>query len=455
MFINMPTKLSARFNKTLLVAIFSALLPSIAAAESLLELYTLALANDHNLKNQQALFEESRDIVNIERSATLPQINGQASYETSNTEASYNQDSSADALGFTISLEQSLLSFRNRHLIERGKIDEQVAALQLASAEQSLVLRTAEAYFNVLNAFEQLRSAQTEQDVIAKRLEQVQERFDVGLIPINDVLEAQADLDTALADTLAADANLGIERENLASITGRYTQTIAPLQAGFIAPAPLPNNRTAWIEQALKGSLNLKISALEIEAANASYKATRHNDSLSIDGSASYNRAQDLQSDGSSNTTSLGVTLSVPLYAGGRYSAQKRQSAQQVIQAQERLRLAQRETVRDARSLFLSLKSSQALLKARQQVIASSQSALEASQAGYDAGIRDIIDVINAQTNAFQAQRNYSTALYQYLVDSLSLKATAGLLSIADLESLDNVLDKSAPLRLGDFSVVN
>ena len=145
----------------------------------------------------------------------------------------------------------------------------------------------------------------------------------------------------------------------------------------------------------------------------------------------------------------------MPLYAGGRFNALKRQSAEQIIQAQEQLRMAQRNTTRETRSLFLSLKSSQALLRARQQVIVSSQSALDASQAGYDAGIRDIIDVNNAQKNAFQAQRNYSTALYQYLVDSLRLKAAAGLLTVADLEALDKALDKNAVLTLSDFSVVN
>lgn len=451
----MLTNFKQRFKKVLLVTALSAALAPVAHSESLIEMYELALANDPSLKTQQAVFEASRDIVNIERSATLPQIDGGASYDTSHADKTFNQDNTSDTLGFSISLRQSIVNFQNRYLIERGQIDEQIAATELAAAEQSLLLRTASAYFDVLNAFDQLRSAQTEQNLLANRLEQVQERFDVGLIPVNDVLEAQANYDTAVAETLAADASLGVQRENLASITGRYTQTIVPLNTDFTAPAPAPNNREAWIEQALKGNLDLKAKALAIDAANFSHKATRNNDSPTLNGTASFSHDQDLQADEDSDASRFGLQLSIPLYAGGRYSAQKRQSAQQIIQAQEQLRLAQRDTTREARSLFLSLKSSQALLKARQQVIASSQSALDASQAGYDAGIRDIIDVNNAQKNAFQAQRNYSTALYSYLVDSLSLKAVAGLLTVTDLEALDKALDKNAILTLSDFSVVN
>lgn len=451
----MLTNFKQMFKTSLMLTSSVLALSSTAYSESLLEVYQKALANDPELKSQQAAFAASQDIVNIQQSVNRPQVNGEASYGSTNTTTSYNADSSTDGLDFSLSISQSLLNFQNRYLIEGAQISEQIAAVELASAEQSLILRSAEAYFNVLNAFDQLRSAQTEQELLENRLEQVQERFDVGLIPINDVLEAQANFDTAIAATLAADASLGVERENLASITGSYADTIAPLQTGFSAPPPEPNDRQAWLDQALNGNFDLKINSLQVEEANFNHQATDHEDSPTITGSAGISRSQDLQSSNNSHTTSVGVTLSVPLYAGGRYNAQKRQSAQQIIQAQERLRLAQRNTVRDARSLFLSLKSSEALLKAREQVIVSTQSALDASQAGYDAGIRDIIDVNNAQKEAFQAQRNYSTALYTYLLDSLSLKALAGLLTVADLEALDRALDKNAELTLSDFSIVN
>jgi len=451
----MLTNLKPKFKKAMLISALTTVFSPLAHSESLIEMYNLALANDPSLKTQQSIFEAASDIVNIERSVSLPQIDGQVTYDSSHTDNDFVQDSSSDILGFSLSLRQSIINFQNHYLIERGQIDEQVAATQLAAAEQSLLLRTASAYFEVLNAFDQLRSAQTEQELLSNRLEQVQERFDVGLIPVNDVLEAQANVDTALAASIAADANLGVQRENLASITGRYTQTINPLSADFTAPAPKPDNREMWIDQALKGNLDLKVKTLIVDAANFSHKATVKSDAPKLDGSASVTHSRDLQFSDDSNTTRLGLQLSVPLYAGGRFSALKRQSAQQIVQAEEQLRMAQRNTTREARSLFLSLKSSQALLRARQQVIVSSQSALDASQAGYDAGIRDIIDVNNAQKNAFQAQRNYSTALYQYLVDSLRLKAAAGLLTVTDLEALDKALDSNAALTLSDFSVVN
>lgn len=451
----MSLKYTLRFKKTVMVVFLSLSLIPVAQSDGLIAMYDLALQNDPSLKRQQASFAASSEVVNLERSARLPQITGSASYGSSHSDVAANQDTSRDNASVSLALEQSLLNFQTPHLIKRGEVDEQIAKLNLADAEQSLLLRTATAYFDVLNAFEQLRSAQAEEDALLKDLEQTQERFDVGLIPINDVLDAQANYDNALAEAIAADATLGVQRENLAGITGEYAETLAPLATDFVVPSLVPDNRQEWIDLALANNLVLKVRRLEIDAATHSHEAVKNDDALTLNGELGLTHNEDFQANRSAVTSSIGITLTAPLYAGGRYKAQDRQSAQQIVQAQEQLTLDQRNIVRETRSLFLSLKSSKALLNARLQAINSSQSALESSQAGYDAGIRDLIDVINAQRDAFQAQRNYSTALYTYLVDSLSLKATAGLLTVDDLQVLDQALDKNALLRLNDFSIVN
>jgi len=166
-----------------------------------------------------------------------------------------------------------------------------------------------------------------------------------------------------------------------------------------------------------------------------------------LDGRVSYNDSNnDINSSGSrsdsnTDTTVFSINFRMPLYTGGNLSAQQRQAAQNAISAQEDLLFNRRSTIQNTRSLYLSVTTGIAQLKARKQAIVSNESALSATKAGYDAGTRDIVDVVNAQSNLFQAQRNYLDTLYDYIINTLLLKQAAGILQLSDIESLNRSLD--------------
>lgn len=143
------------------------------------------------------------------------------------------------------------------------------------------------------------------------------------------------------------------------------------------------------------------------------------------------------------DTTSIRLDLNIPLYSGGRVSATRRQAYYQYLSTRERFLQTQRDTVQEARSNHLAVLTTAATVKARKQAITSSRSALEATQAGYDVGTRDLVDVLNAQRNLYSAQRDYFNALYSYVIATLQLKRAAGVLVAADINELDQWLDKS------------
>ena len=323
--------------------------------------------------------------------------------------------------------------------------------VQLAADKQALMIRTAQAYFDVLSALDQLRTSEAEEQALATQLEQTRQRYEVGLVSINDVYETQAAYDSRVAERIGARVNVGIRLEALTILTGKSHRRIAPLKADFVARYPKPNDKQAWIEGAKKGNLSLQVSHLAAEAATFQYRSARANRFPQLNGTVSYDhtdadRSGTNASDTDTETRTLGIELSIPLYSGGSLSARQRQAAQSQVEAQERLLLAQRNTIQRTRSLFLEVTTDIAQINARKQAIISSESALRATQAGYEAGTRDIVDVVDAQRNLFQAQRNYFNELYDYIINTLELKQVAGSLAEDDLQELDSWLQASRAL---------
>ena len=420
------------------------------AAEDLLQVYELARQNDHQYKADIAKYNASREGATIARGALLPQITANASVareevDASSTSPQQDGKTDTDTTSVGVSLRQSLLNFNAINSYRSSKINTSAAEAQLAADEQSLIIRSAQAYFDVLRAVDTQRTAQAEEKSLATQLEQTKQRYEVGLISINDVYETQAAYDTAVAGRLTADVAVGLQLENLAILTGQYHNRIASLADDFTASYPEPNNNQDWITAAQSNNLSLKVSKLTADAAEYGAKAARGNRYPELTGSLSYGRSEretggDSSVDTDANSAEIRLDLSVPLYSGGSLSASERQAVQQQIQARELFLSTQRSTIQSTRSLFLSVTTDIARIKARKQAIVSRQSALEATQAGYDAGTRDVVDVVNAQSNLFNAQRDYYTALYDYIINTLKLKEVAGTLSVADLEALNGRL---------------
>lgn len=423
-------------------------------AETLLEVYDLAQKNDHQHKANVAQYHANKEAVNIGRSRLLPQINGSASYtdEDSDTSGTVKRDNSTKTTAYSISLQQPIIDFNAVNTYRGGKVQTLAAEAQLAADQQRLMIRSAQAYFDVLSAIDQLRTSQLEEKALATQLEQTRQRYEVGLISINDVYETQAAYDSSVADRIGAEVNVGIRFEALTILTGKSHNSIAPLKDEFVASYPSPNEKQVWIDAAKANNLPLQVSKLAADAAVYDTKAAKANRLPTLTGNISYGNADadtsgTNPSDADTDTTSLSLDLSVPIYTGDRLTALQRQAAQNQIQSQENFLLRQRDTIQATRTLFLSVTTNIAQIKARKQAIVSNKSALEATKAGYEAGTRDIVDVVNAQRNLFQAQRNYFDTLYEYIINTLELKEVAGTLSVDDLSELEKWLQSDSAIH--------
>lgn len=439
----------------------SALLSSFSLAESLDEIYQLALKNDHTYRAAQAAYASGSENRNIGLAGLLPQINAEVNWsdEASDTvgiepDGPVNRSVDSSSSGYTIILTQPLFDMAAWHFYKKGKIDSKAAEATFKAAQQSLVIRTAAAYFDALSAVDNFETAKAEESANLHQLEQTQKRFEVGLTAITEVLEAQASYDNSLARRLLLEGQVGIAFEGLEVITGQPYQHLSPLKTDFPISAPSPIDRKDWVQFATRNNFTLAASSLRAESlrqlANKSKAAHFPKITSQIIYSETNNRSgaiTDLDTDGHS----FGVTLSIPLFSGRNISSKRKQAANNYLEAKEKHFQTQRDTVQKARSLHLSVLTDVATVKARKQAIKSNQSAVEATQAGYEVGTRDLVDVLVSQRALYAAQSNYSNALYTYVLDTLKLKEVAGLLTEKDISDLDAWLDDARKVSRSTF----
>jgi len=453
---------------------FAALLltPISGFSETLSEIYDLALRNDPQLRAANAAYLADRETANIGRSALLPQVIGSAQY----TERESDEDSTSvfvlgdeevgsgsfgdgdsEELSFALSVEQPLFDLPAWYDYKQGKTVSERARLEFAAAQQELIIRVAQAYFDVLRASENLTSAIAEKDAIGRQLEQTRQRFEVGLLPITDVHEAQAAFDDASVTALVLEGALRVAFEGLEVLTGQPHSELAGLTENFPAQAP-DATREDWVKLALENNLRLRISQQSRDVARHNAEARKMEHLPKLTGSYSYSdvdfdkgfRGRNIYGDPINTPSSSrdkthvwGVQLNVPIFTGGLLSAQRRQAYQYYAQADETANYVLRTTTQQARSAHLNVVTDAAAVKARRQAITSAESALEATRAGYEVGTRNIVDVLFAERNLHQAQRNYANTRYDYIDSTLYLKLVAGQLGPDDIYQLNAWVDPS------------
>ncbi len=456
-------------------ALLSITLTSAGFAHSadLEEIFRQALSNDPILNAAQATYLAGREVKTQSRAALLPQLSAVGSYgrsedetatiivEGSNTNAATESESSS----WGASLNQAVFNLPAWYQFKRGSALSEAAKAQFTAAQQSMIVRVAEDYFNALRAADNLETRRAEQRAIGRQLEQTQERYDVGLIAITDVHEAQAAFDDARVNTLEAESALVIAFEQFEVLTGSRYEVLAGLASNFSADAPT-ETAEAWVNFALANNPELQSAALLRDAARAGASAGRAGHLPSVSMSLSYNdgktdrdyqqinRINDallsaIDSQLDNETTTLAVSVSMPLFTSGLVSSQRRQSVQESVRSSEDYTLARRNTVKNARSSFQLVTTNAARVSARRQAVVSAQSALDATQAGYEVGTRNIVDVLFAQRTLFQAQRNFANARYDYILSHLRLKQVAGQLSPDDIYQLNSWLSPQQIVKNG------
>lgn len=443
-------------SKRLFISVVAFVVPQMAiqvsSADTLTDIYDSALQNDPVLRAARASFSAERENRRITRGALLPQLSVSGDFtqtdindETLSLATSGKIDTEETSYG--VSLSQAIFDMPAWYSFQSGKALSESAQAQFSADQQSLIIRVSEAYFNVLRAYDNLQTRDAEELAIQRQLEQTRERFEVGLLPVTDVHEAQAVFDDATVNSLEARGALNIAFEGLEVLTGQNHSVLAGLTESFVATNPEPLSNQEWVDFAIGNNFQLKVAELGKDAAYNNAKAAASARLPKISGRATY---FDSDADGTRYTTpfesqqdghSFVVSVTMPIWVGGSVDAQRRQAKQRSIASNEGYVAARRNTVQAARSLHQLVLTNTARVKARKQSITSADSALQATQAGYEVGTRTIVDVLVAQRTVYQARRNYANARYDYILSMMRLKETAGQLSPEDVYQLNAWLD--------------
>ena len=429
----------------------------ISTADTLNDIYESALLNDPVLRAARASFNAERETKNIARGALLPQFAISGDY----TESEINDNPPSVSTGlidtntttYGVSLSQAFFDMPSWYSFKSGKALSDSAQAQFSADQQSLIIRVSEAYFNVLRAYDNLQTRSAEQRAIQRQLEQTRERFEVGLLPVTDVHEAQAVFDDAAVNSLEARGALNIAFEGLQVLTGRDHEALAGLTDTFMATNPEPLSNQEWVDFAIGNNFQLKVAELGKDAAYNSAKAAAAARLPKITGRASYYETDAdsiIYTDGISSAGpietqqdghSFVVSVTMPIWMGGSVDAKRRQAKQRSIASKEGYTATKRNVIQASRSLHQLVLTNTARVKARKQSITSADSALQATQAGYEVGTRNIVDVLVAQRSVYQARRSYANARYDYILSMMRLKEVAGQLAPDDIYQLNGWLD--------------
>ena len=458
--------------KILAITLVIFAVPGQGQAASLLEVYQQALQSDPRIHEAEARRLAALEAEPQARGVLLPQLSFTGDWTKANSTGSgtgnsfvevppgsgnivvvpvpFSSETRDVTSSWAFNLRQTL--FRWDQIVGLRRADSLVAKAEAdrEAAQQDLVVRVGQTYFDVLAAEDRLTSLHANRQAIARQLEQAKQRFEVGLIAITDVQESQAAYDQAVADEIGAKRILATAREFLREITGEYVGTLSAPGDEFPMRAPTPASEKDWVDLALAQNLALVSSRFDEKLARDEISFRRNGHYPTIDfvarsGNRDSESEQDtgfgfLDTNSDFDTDSFGIQFSVPLFAGGTTSSRVREAVYLHRAAREQLQRVTRETERQTRDSYLGVISEMSRVEALEQAVKSSRTALEATQAGFDVGTRTIVDVLDSQFALFRAITLFYQARYDYLMNVLRLKQAAGSLQIQDLEKIDQWL---------------
>lgn len=439
-----------------------------AGAADLRDVYERALTSDPLIREADANRLAARESRPQAIAALLPQIDASGRYndeerdssgafvEPGNPPTPEVRDSDGNSSAWDVTLRQNIFRWQNWATLRRANAQTAQAEADYSAAQQDLILRTSEAYFNVLAAQDTLEAAVAAHDAIGRQLEQSDKRFEVGLIAVTDVQEAKAAFDSATAALIQAKRNLATAQERLRELTGDTFDELEKPGADMPLTGPNPASPEDWVQLAMQQNARLISSRLaaDITREDISFERGGHFPSLDVVVSRSHfdseatisgSSAGDIDSDSEDTVVSLQVT--VPIFSGGATRSRVRQAQFLNIAARERLERTARETEREARDAYLGVNSEVARVQSLRQAVESAMTALQATEAGYEVGTRTSVDVLEARRRLFEAQTNYARSRYDYLLNVLRLQLAAGTLDRQGLEDINALLTETVRVR--------
>jgi outer membrane protein len=456
-----------------------------AQAVSLLDAYRDALRSDPTLREAAALRLATLEARPQARAALLPQIEGTGSYEhqdRSGSQTFTQRSETGEVLTLTTNFKQDVepqrawqlrmtqTLFRWDQWVALRQADRQLAQAEarFRAAEQDLMARVAQRYFEILGARATLEAAEAAKEAIGRQLEQAEKRFEVGLSAITDVQEAQASFDSATAAVIASKRELAIAREFLREITGEYYDDIRDAGPDTPLVTPDPANVDEWVSTALARNLALEAARIGAEISRDAIQTQQsgHYPALELFAQRGNNRVTaqrqdqpqpipgeplpDPQPYRPANSDfwqdAYGVQVRVPIFSGGATASRVREATYTHQANQQALERTARETERQTRDAYLVVTSEISRVQALAQAVQSSQTALRATEAGFEVGTRTTVDVLQSRRQLFEAQRDYANSRYTYLVAALFLKRAAGILREADIEEVDGWLKPASEI---------
>ena len=450
----------------------SSLSVSASGADDLVSILQLAIANDPTLKQAEANYRANRENVFQSRAILMPSFGLQASTTrlTSGFTDSVYVDVPDPISGqlvrtriiddhsfrpginnhnWGVGLNQSVVNRANWYNLQSAKASDKAAAVSFAAQEQDLIMRVSVAYFDVLRALDALETNNQEETAALRSLDQSQQREAVGLVAITDVYDSQAAYDLARNTTILQQDILQARYEALEAITGQPHPEIDLLREDFPI-LEVDGSLNSWERQADSSSLTVNAAEYNLEASKENLKARRSDHLPTIDLSAFFGHfvTQPLLREGiqigggASDRTQIALNLTIPIYSGGATSSRRRAAEYRVLEAKESLELSQRQLTQNIRNAYRRVNTDVLVIAQRQRSITSTQSALDATELGAEVGTRNIVEVLLARENLYQALRLYDDARYNYVIDGLILKQVAGILTPQDILELNEWLQQ-------------
>ncbi len=427
----------------------------LASKTDLVSVYQQAVNNNADLAAARAQFRARQEVVPQARAGLLPNLSAGAELSDTETDVDTSMGStslSRSGTAYQATLSQPIFHADRWFQLKAAEAVSEQAAIEYSIAEQDLILQSAQAYFAVLRAQDNLAAVKAEEAAFKRQLDQANERFEVGLSDKTDVLEAQAGFDTARANRSIAQRQVEDAFQALFTLTNREYVALEGIRHTLPVLAPVPNEAKAWVDTATRQNLNLLAVNYAVTAAEETLRQRRSGHAPTLDAVASY-RKGDNDALGFSNTQSIpgfdmprytgdveqrsiGLQLNIPLYSGGLTTSQSREAYYQLSQSEQQRESLRRQVVEATRNLHRAVNTDIEQVQARRQSIISNQSALEATEIGYQVGTRNIVDVLDTQRRLYAAVRDYNNARYDYILDNLRLKQAAGTLNPDDLQQL-------------------
>jgi len=439
--------------KKLIWSLVTPLLVSPLWAADLMQIYREAQANDATYAAARSTLEAGRERTPQARAGLLPTLSLTANSFWNQNDLYFRGGGNTipanfNSNGYTLTLSQPLFRWQNWVAYDQSKFQVAQAEANFVQAGQDLILRVAQAYFDVLYAIENLKAVRANKISIEQQLESAKRNFEVGTSTIVDSHEAQARFDLATAQEIAAESDLEVRQRTLQAIIGKEPGPLAPFRRNAEIPQPQPADMKQWAAAAENGNINvqLQMAALEIASREVDRQRAGHYPTVDVvvNKGKSTAFAQTAAGQLETNFENIGVQLNLPIFQGGLVASRQSEASANRAAAESTLEQARRNATLQARQQYLGATNGLAQVRALKAALISSLSSLESNRLGFDVGVRINIDVLNADNQVYVTRRDLAKAVVETLMAQLRLKAAVGTLSDDDVAAANALLDPGA-----------